>query len=84
MEGGSGGGAPLGALVLLAVLLLASQGCGRSFFCVCREAASLLAGVDILTADTLWPLAYGNSVKAQPGLIVTLAVLGEASAEVHA
>lgn len=77
----AGGGAPVDALVLLAVLLLASQGCGRSFF---RQAASLLAGMDILTADTRWPLAYGNSLKAQPGLIVTSAVLGEVSAEVQA
>ena len=38
------------------------------------EGTSLLAGMDILTGDTLWPLAYGNTDKAQPGLIVTSAV----------
>lgn len=65
-------------------------------FCSCLKAAaslssqlygegtSLLAGMDILTGDILWPLAYGNSVKAQPGLIVTSAVLGEVFGEVQA
>ena len=48
------------------------------------EGTSLLAGMDILTGDILWPLAYGNSVKAQPGLIVTSAVLGEVFGEVQA
>lgn len=68
------------------------------FFCFCSclqaaaslssrlygEGTSLLAGMDILTGDILWPLAYGNSVKAQPGLIVTSAVLGEVFGEVQA
>lgn len=45
-------------------------------------AAAATATVDILTGDTLWPLAYGNSVK--PGLIVTSAVLGEVFGEVQA
>lgn len=65
-------------------------------FCSCLKAAaslssrlygegtSLLAGMDILTGDILWPLAYGNTVKAQPGLIVTSAVLGEVFGEVQA
>lgn len=52
--------------------------------CVSAAGASLLVSVDILTADTLWPLAYGNRVKAQPGLIVTSTVLGEVCAEVQA
>lgn len=52
--------------------------------CVSAVGASLLVSVDILTADTLWPLAYGNRVKAQPGLIVTSTVLGEVCAEVQA
>lgn len=51
---------------------------------LCGEGTSLLAGMDILTGDILWPLAYGNSVKAQPGLIVTSAVLGEVFGEVQA
>ena len=67
----------------------------HSCFCSCLKASaslsswvygegtSLLASMDILTADTRWPLAYGNSVKAQPGLIVTSAVLGEVFGEVQ-
>lgn len=44
--------------------------------------ATAAATADILTGDTLGPLAYGNSVK--PGLIVTSAVLGEVFGEVQA
>lgn len=40
------------------------------------EGTSLLAGMDILTGGSLWPLAYGNSVKEQPGIIVTRASPG--------
>lgn len=67
------------------LLLLVSQGCKpRLSSRLCGEGTSLLAGMDILTGDILWPLAYGNSVKAQPGLIVTSAVLGEVFGEVQA